>query len=90
MINKKEIKAFILSAIAQRNKLLAMRKNQKDLTQVSKAKAFLLAYVSSIPTTKRMAKFFIKHFDKIHILLPPSRYQKAFELFNECENLLTS
>ena len=87
-MTKKEIKAFILSAVKQRNAIIDKGVCLKDTSKIKTSKAILMAYVNKIPTTQRMAKFYITHFAKIKYLLPPNRYNKAESIYYECQLLI--
>ena len=88
MMHKDHIKAFILSAVKQRDMLVNKNCNYKDMSTIDKYRTILKAYAEDIPTTPLMARFYVSHYEKIVYLLPPSRHKQAMELYAQCKLLI--
>lgn len=86
-MNKEGIKAFIKSAINQRKTIIRRQRSLKDNKLIKEHIKFLETYAPGLNTTPRAARFFILHYAKIELLLPPNRVPEAYQMLLLCKSI---
>jgi len=92
MEHAQQIKAFILSAIRQRRKLMKQGKSRKNRLLMLKNIEHLERYMEVYPYTNnvQMAKYFLRNEEKIQSLLPGIKsrdYNARQQQFNQARQL---
>ena len=91
MATTTQISQFMLKAVSQRKKLLKSKRSRSASSEINdRALTFLQVYAEEIKDRKRMAQFFVTHYERIKAIAPPTWDQQAHQIFNECQLIINS
>jgi hypothetical protein len=91
MATTNQIAQFLIMAVSQRKKLIETKRSRSTSPEINQRTLnFLQVYAEEIKDRKRMAKFFVTHYERIKAIAPPTWDQQAHKIYNECQLIINS